>query len=56
VEYDTEIPINRWNPFPVPFKALHGLFSPLGYHTIEKLQTRLSRFGRQNIYAARIGR
>lgn len=54
VEYDTDIPAGRWNPFPVPFAALPSLFNPIGYTVIERIHTRPSRFGHQNLYAALI--
>jgi ubiquinone/menaquinone biosynthesis C-methylase UbiE len=54
VEYDTDIPAGRWNPFPVSFAALPRLFNPIGYTVIEQLQIRRSRFGHQKLYAALI--
>lgn len=56
VEYNTATAVGRWNPFPVPFDALPGLFHPLGFSIIELLETMPSRFGRQNLYAAWIRR
>lgn len=56
VEYDTDIPIPVWVPYPVNFNSLSALFKKAGYHRIQKLGERPSRFRRSNMYAAIIGK
>jgi trans-aconitate methyltransferase len=55
VEYDTDLP-NPWVPYPIRYDSLSGLFAPLGYTSVVKLQERPSRYGRANLYAALIRR
>lgn len=55
VEYDTHLP-DPWVPYPIRYNALPGLFNPLGFGVVTKLQERPSRYGRANLYAALIGR
>lgn len=50
VEYDTES-ANQWVPFPLSFEKLRVTFTALGYHHIEKINSRSSRFG-GTMYAA----
>jgi SAM-dependent methyltransferase len=56
VEYDTDIPIPRWVPFPLSFNALKLLFNKAGYGFIQKLNERASVYGRSNMYAALVQR
>jgi trans-aconitate methyltransferase len=55
VEYDTALP-NPWVPYPIRYDFLAGLFAPLGYTSVTRLQERPSRYGRANLYAALIRR
>ena len=54
VEYDTD-EANRWVPYPVSFSALHCVFEKINFHSVQKLQTYLSRYW-QTIYSALIKR
>ncbi|TAN12625.1 MAG: class I SAM-dependent methyltransferase [Chitinophagaceae bacterium] len=56
VEYDTDIPVPVWVPYPVNFNSLISLFTNAGYHRIQKLGERPSRFRRSDMYAAIIGK
>lgn len=52
VEYDTES-ANQWVPFPLSFENLRLMFTALGYHRVEKINTRSSMYG-GTMYAARV--
>lgn len=52
VEYDTDVPVPRWVPYPVSFQSLNRLFENAGYASVGKLGERPSVFGRANLYAA----
>lgn len=54
IEYDTDQPVPTWVPYPVSFRSLTQLFQTAGYRSVEKLGERPSRYGRGNMYAARI--
>lgn len=51
VEYDTDIPVPVWVPYPVSFVSLKKLFEDAGYHHPEKLSERPSIYGRKNMYS-----
>ena len=46
VEYDTDIPVSTWVPYPVSFSLLKGLFVNAGYNTIHKINERASVYGK----------
>jgi ubiquinone/menaquinone biosynthesis C-methylase UbiE len=50
VEYERSKP-NRWGPYPVAFERLRELFREAGIERVERLATRVSRFG-GTIYSA----
>ena len=54
VEYDTDIPVPTWVPYPVSFSSLQQLFIHAGYTAIQKLGEKPSIYGGGNIYAALI--
>lgn len=47
VEYDTDVPVPRWVPYPLSYAYLSKLFPH-----VQKLGERPSVYGRANIYAA----
>jgi len=51
VEYDTEVPIPVWVPYPVPFRRLEALAQQMGYAEVARLGTYDSRYG-GTMYAA----
>lgn len=53
VEYDTEIPVPRWVPYPTSFSALKELFIEIGYTNIQKLHERKSVYSKM-MYSALI--
>ena len=52
IEYDTEIPVPGWVPYPISFASLRNLFTSVGFQKIEKLHERPSVFHHGNMYAA----
>ncbi len=50
VEYDTE-KANQWVPFPLSLEKLRAMFTALGYHHVEKINSRPSIYG-GTMYAA----
>lgn len=52
VEYDTDIPVPHWVPFPVSFNAATQLFKRAGYKKIEKLRSQASLYQHSNLYSA----
>jgi len=54
VEYDTD-KANHWVPYPVSFLSLHNMFEKINFHSVQKLQTRPSRYWR-SMYSALIKR
>jgi trans-aconitate methyltransferase len=54
VEYDTEIPVPGWVPFPVSFKLLYEIVKIAGFGPARKLGERPSVYGRSNLYSALI--
>jgi SAM-dependent methyltransferase len=54
VEYDTDIPIPKWVPFPLSFQSLQNLFRQAGYETIIPIGKRASVYGRANLYSSLI--
>lgn len=52
VEYDTDMPVNRWVPYPINFQSLKKLFSEAGYASVSKLHERKSVYNSGNIYSA----
>jgi len=55
IEYDTDR-ANQWVPYPVSYSSLTGLFNKAGFHSIRKLQERVSVFGRSKLYSTLIHR
>lgn len=56
VEYDTDVPVPVWVPYPLSFVTLSALSGSKGFHNIKKLQERPSLFRRSNLYAALLQR
>jgi len=54
IEYNTDIPVPQWVPYPVSFRSLEILFKNTGSYSIYKIAEHHSVFGRGNIYAALI--
>lgn len=52
IEYDTDVPVNTWVPYPISFTSLQQLFTGLGYSFVQKLHERPSIFGRGKMYSA----
>jgi len=52
VEYDTDIAVPTWVPYPLSFSSLQRLFTRAGYTSIQKLGEKPSIYGGGNIYAA----
>jgi SAM-dependent methyltransferase len=52
IEYDTDIPVFRWVPYPVSFSSLVILFKRIGFSSSLKLGERASAYRRGNMYAA----
>jgi ubiquinone/menaquinone biosynthesis C-methylase UbiE len=52
VEYDTDVPVSHWVPFPVSFNAATQLFQQAGYKKIEKLGSQASLYQHSNLYSA----
>jgi SAM-dependent methyltransferase len=51
IEYDTDIPLARWVPYPLSFAAASRLFTPPDWSPPQKLGERPSAFGRSNLYS-----
>lgn len=51
VEYDTDIPVFKWVPYPVNFSSLVILFKEIGFSSSRKLGERASAYRRGNMYA-----
>ena len=56
VEYDTDVPVARWVPYPLGFLSMTTLFNNAGYKSIRKLGERPSVYGRGNMYASLISK
>ena len=52
IEYDIDMPVARWVPYPLSFATATRLLKSAGYPRIQKLGTQPSAFGRSDIYAA----
>lgn len=52
VEYDTDVSLPVWVPYPVSFNSLQNLFYASGYVRVEKISDRPSAFGRSRMYSA----
>jgi len=53
VEYDSDMPVRNWVPYPVRFPALKALFLNAGFGRVEKLNEYPSVYGR-TIYSATV--
>ncbi|HZK64914.1 MAG TPA: hypothetical protein VFC34_12260 [Puia sp.] len=53
VEYDTDVPVRDWVPYPLDFLTLKALFVSVGFGKVERLSEYPSVFGR-TIYSATI--
>lgn len=51
VEYDTDIAVPRWVPYPLSFAAATRLFAPPDWSPLQKLGERPSAFGRSKLYS-----
>ncbi|MEP7107061.1 MAG: methyltransferase domain-containing protein [Ferruginibacter sp.] len=56
VEYDIEVPVAVWVPYPLSFLSMTRLFKSAGFNQIKKLGERSSVYGNRNIYSALIGK
>ncbi|HWK07690.1 MAG TPA: methyltransferase domain-containing protein [Puia sp.] len=56
VEYDTDIAVPTWVPYPASFQTLTQLFTHAGYGSIRRLAEKPSIYGGGNIYAALLNR
>lgn len=54
VEYDTDIAIRQWAPYPVSFYSLEKLFRNSGFSLVSKIGERPSIYRHNNMYAALI--
>ncbi len=52
IEYDIDIPVARWVPYPLSFKKAAQLLQTAGWPHVQKLGTHPSAFGRSELYAA----
>lgn len=52
IEYDIDMPVARWVPYPVSFATATRILQNAGYPRISKLGTHPSAFGRSDLYAA----
>jgi len=52
IEYDTDIPVARWVPYPLSYKSAVALLASTHWPRIQKLGTQPSAFGRTELYAA----
>ena len=55
IEYDTD-KANQWVPYPLSYSSLTGVFNQAGFHSIRKLQERVSVFGHSPLYSTLIQR
>lgn len=56
VEYDTDIPVPTWVPYPCSFQTLSNLFKTEGFSSVQRLAGRPSLFRRAELYAALVSR
>lgn len=54
VEYDTDIPVPTWVPYPCSFQTLSNMFRAEGFSAVQRLAGRPSLFRRAELYAALI--
>ncbi|MBN9352327.1 MAG: class I SAM-dependent methyltransferase [Chitinophagaceae bacterium] len=54
VEYDTDIPVFNWVPYPINFESLNKLSGSLSFHSVVRTGDHASLYGRGGIYAALI--
>lgn len=54
VEYDSDIPVSTWVPYPLSFESLKKLFNSLSFHSVIRIGEHASLYGRGGIYAALI--
>ena len=52
VEYDTDVPVAQWVPYPLSFESLTRLFDQPGYQSPIPINQRSSAYGRANLYSA----
>ena len=52
IEYDIDIPVARWVPYPLSYSKAVTLLQSANYPHIQKLGTHPSAFGRAELYAA----
>lgn len=51
VEYDTDVPVSRWVPYPLSFRAAQDLLSRAGFTGVERISGKPSLFGRAPLYS-----
>lgn len=52
IEYDTDIPVGHWVPYPATFDTLQKLFRTVGFSSCQKLGEVPSVYGEKMMYAA----
>ena len=52
VEYDTDLPVPVWVPFPLSFASLQSLFRGVGFNAVRLLNERPSVYGHAPLYSA----
>jgi len=52
VEYNTDVPVSHWVPYPLSFESLTKLFDHSGYQLPVQIGQRESSFGRAKLYSA----
>ena len=54
IEYDTDIPVPTWVPYPVSFQSLTKLLALAGFNSAVRIGQRPSRYNRGTMYCALI--
>jgi len=52
VEYDTDIPVPNWVPYPASFQSLAKLLAAAGFISAVRIGQRPSRYNRGTLYCA----
>ena len=52
IEYDIDLPVARWVPYPLSYHKALNLLSTTGWPKVQKLGTQPSAFGNSELYAA----
>lgn len=51
VEYDSDIPVPRWVPYPLSFSTARDLLATAGFEAVSRISRRPSLFGRASLYS-----